>query len=150
MGRGRGRYYYNDKIETIGDLTYCFDNFQKIKFIEFLKSVEVEDEEKEKIEYLIQDITDKMEFEEIQKKAEEAAEKGETTIPKEKWGVHVHHCCVDHGCKYGDVDCPVALDLFEQHHDCEYCEIEDKEEEYYKNYKPRERKRRKNEISGNN
>lgn len=28
---------------------------------------------------------------------------------KENWGVHISHCCILHGCKYGDRDCPVKL-----------------------------------------
>lgn len=35
----------------------------------------------------------------------------ETSIPKEQWGVHNAHCCVEHGCKYGYDDCPVELGL---------------------------------------
>jgi hypothetical protein len=31
-------------------------------------------------------------------------------IPKEQWGVHEHHCCIEH-CKYGDKDCPVVNGL---------------------------------------
>ena len=30
--------------------------------------------------------------------------------------VHETHCCVDHGCKYGDHDCPVASGEVEQRH----------------------------------
>ena len=25
-----------------------------------------------------------------------------------KYGVHRTHCCILHGCKYGDDDCPVV------------------------------------------
>jgi hypothetical protein len=35
--------------------------------------------------------------------------------------VHETHCCVDHGCKYGDHDCPVASGEVEQKYDCEEC-----------------------------
>lgn len=48
-----------------------------------------------------------------------------TTIPKENWGVHITHCCSDHGCKYGDIDCPVAIDLVKQKYKCEDCETDD-------------------------
>lgn len=36
-------------------------------------------------------------------------------------GVHETHCCRKHGCKYGDLDCPVA---FGTHPGikCEFCE----------------------------
>ena len=56
------------------------------------------------------------------KLVDEAISKGETTIPKYKWGVHKTHCCVKHGCKYGDLDCPVELAFIEQDYDCEDCE----------------------------
>lgn len=42
-------------------------------------------------------------------------------IPKERYGVHQSHCCVYHGCKYGDEDCPVAIGEIVQDHGCEYC-----------------------------
>jgi len=44
-----------------------------------------------------------------------------TSIPKEKWGVHETHCCFEHGCKYGNEDCPVAIGLTKQIYDCEFC-----------------------------
>jgi hypothetical protein len=39
-----------------------------------------------------------------------------------KLGVHIAHCCRIHGCKYGDPDCPVELDLVEQDYPCESCD----------------------------
>lgn len=45
-----------------------------------------------------------------------------TTIPKEKWGVHASHCCKYHGCKYGDDDCPVYIGLVEMKYKCEVCD----------------------------
>lgn len=44
-----------------------------------------------------------------------------TSIPKEQWGVHINHCCSDCGCKYGDDDCPVELDLIKQNYFCADC-----------------------------
>ncbi len=41
--------------------------------------------------------------------------------------VHTRHCCLHHGCKYGDEDCPVALDRQLQEGPCEWCR-EDSEE----------------------
>ena len=38
-----------------------------------------------------------------------------------KIGVHVTHCCIDHGCKYGDQDCPVADGSHRQANPCEHC-----------------------------
>ena len=40
-------------------------------------------------------------------------------------GVHETHCCVDHGCKYGDEDCPVASGQLKQLYPCEECREED-------------------------
>lgn len=39
----------------------------------------------------------------------------------DKIGVHVTHCCIVHGCKYGDRDCPVVLGKSDQHYLCEDC-----------------------------
>jgi hypothetical protein len=37
-------------------------------------------------------------------------------------GVHRTHCCVIHGCKYGDEDCPVVNKKVLQEYLCEYCD----------------------------
>jgi hypothetical protein len=47
------------------------------------------------------------------------AKKTKSNIPKERWGVHVTHCCKRHGCKYGDVNCPVELGLVIQDGSCQ-------------------------------
>lgn len=40
----------------------------------------------------------------------------------DKWGVHIAHCCLLHGCKYGESDyCPVAGGIVEQDYECEQC-----------------------------
>lgn len=36
--------------------------------------------------------------------------------------VHSTHCCVRHGCKYGDEDCPVILGTEKQEYPCENCD----------------------------
>jgi hypothetical protein len=36
-------------------------------------------------------------------------------------GVHTSHCCAQHGCKYGDQDCPVQTKAHEQEYPCEHC-----------------------------
>lgn len=41
-----------------------------------------------------------------------------------KYGVHKAHCCVEHGCKYGDIDCPVVNNEIVQDYICEYCEFD--------------------------
>lgn len=38
-------------------------------------------------------------------------------------GVHETHCCSDHGCKYGDEDCPVVKGTVEGIR-CESCDLE--------------------------
>lgn len=35
--------------------------------------------------------------------------------------VHTEHCCVEHGCKYGDDDCPVENGVQEQSYPCQDC-----------------------------
>lgn len=48
-----------------------------------------------------------------------------TSIPKEDWDVHRTHCCVKHGCKYGQHnECPVTLNLVKQKYPCQYCNEE--------------------------
>ncbi len=42
-------------------------------------------------------------------------------IPEEKYGVHRTHCCVIHGCKYGDFECPVEKGMIKQDYPCESC-----------------------------
>lgn len=37
-------------------------------------------------------------------------------------GVHRTHCCVIHGCKYGDHNCPVETGRVKQAYVCEDCE----------------------------
>lgn len=43
-----------------------------------------------------------------------------TGIPRSQWGTHITHCCKNHGCKYGDTDCPVVLNLAFQKFRCEF------------------------------
>lgn len=38
--------------------------------------------------------------------------------------VHTEHCCITHGCKYGDEDCTVATGKMPQSYDCEVCGLE--------------------------
>lgn len=38
-----------------------------------------------------------------------------------KVGTHVGHCCVLHGCKYGEDDCPVTTKKLPQAYECEDC-----------------------------
>lgn len=36
--------------------------------------------------------------------------------------VHTEHCCIVHGCKYGDDDCTVTSKRHPQSSPCEYCD----------------------------
>lgn len=36
-------------------------------------------------------------------------------------GVHLTHCCKWCGCKYGDLNCPVASGQYEALYECEEC-----------------------------
>lgn len=47
-------------------------------------------------------------------------------MSKEKYGVHIAHCCYIHGCKYGDEDCPVVSGEVAQKYLCYDCDGEDK------------------------
>jgi len=42
-------------------------------------------------------------------------------IPKGKHDVHTEHCCVIHGCKYGDDNCTVANKTKKQSFECQFC-----------------------------
>ena len=44
-----------------------------------------------------------------------------TTIPESDFGVHTSHCCFEHGCKYGNPECPVELGIVDQEYECEQC-----------------------------
>jgi hypothetical protein len=46
---------------------------------------------------------------------------GVVKMDKKKYGVHASHCCVMHGCKYGDEDCPVVNKEIKQEFICESC-----------------------------
>ena len=39
-------------------------------------------------------------------------------------GVHRTHCCILHGCKYGDSDCPVVNAQVKQDYTCEDCDYD--------------------------
>lgn len=56
------------------------------------------------------------------KKEDKPAESGYTG--REYMSVHDAHCCPKHGCKYGDLYCPVAIGK-EPGIKCEYCYEDD-------------------------
>lgn len=41
-----------------------------------------------------------------------------------EYGSHLNHCCIKHGCKYGDENCPVVLGRDKQIYSCEECDEE--------------------------
>jgi hypothetical protein len=71
---------------------------------------------------IIEDIDSITRYEIKRKLEADAAEIGESTIPRSRWGVHETHCCFEHGCKYGDQDCPVVVGLTEQVYACDDCD----------------------------
>ena len=48
--------------------------------------------------------------------------------------VHITHCCVTHGCKYGDEDCPVANKKVAQSYSCEECVAYNMVDKQYKRF----------------
>ncbi len=91
--------------------------FTKFKQEGILKNVY----DKFTIEDVIEEVISINEYELLRRLSSEAAEIGETTISTDRWGVHETHCCTEHGCKYGDVDCPVSLEITVQRYACENC-----------------------------
>ena len=51
-------------------------------------------------------------------------------MDKSKYGVHESHCCIHHGCKYGNEECPVVSGEIKQLYPCEDCQNEEMEFEY--------------------
>ena len=50
-------------------------------------------------------------------------------------GVHITHCCVTHGCKYGsDEECPVFRKEEFQKYPCELCESYNTVDRRYKKF----------------
>ena len=48
-------------------------------------------------------------------------------VKTDQTGVHKAHCCVAHGCKYGEESCPVGTGWTLQRYPCEACEYDDNE-----------------------
>lgn len=49
--------------------------------------------------------------EQLELRRENCSKVAITSIPQKDWGVHITHCCFEHGCKYGDNECPVELGI---------------------------------------
>lgn len=54
-----------------------------------------------------------------------------TSITESDFGVHVTHRCFEHGCKYGDPECPVELGIVDQEYECEQCRDDRNENIFY-------------------
>ena len=46
-------------------------------------------------------------------------------MKESKIGVHRRHCCIKHGCKYGDDNCPVVKGEVKQDGPCWVCYVEE-------------------------
>ena len=117
---------------TLDSFIYNLNTKQRLRFIEFLSELKSDGNQIAyetdgfrhrdiSIDELIGNIHSTIEWKQMRKLQESAANNNQTTIPKDSWGVHEHHCCSKHGCKYGDEDCPVAIKLTEQKYPCEFC-----------------------------
>lgn len=49
------------------------------------------------------------------------------------YGTHGTHCCAEHGCKYGDIDCPVVSGFMTQNYECEECSDSHWETKHFEN-----------------
>jgi len=130
---------YNEK--TISNLVWALNESQREEFSELLTKWKSEKLDKKlnsgynnkfTCDEIITDLESATNYERRQKAKEEAKKKGETTIPKDRWGTHETHCCIKHGCKYGDSDCPVTIALVKQRYDCETCSDDEIERGWYK------------------
>jgi len=54
----------------------------------------------------------------VEEKPAPEPQKAEEVLAK---NVHTEHCCLEHGCKYGDDDCPVSSGKQKQSGPCETC-----------------------------
>ena len=69
----------------------------------------------------IQEVSDKFEYDEDLSDEPTPKELAASEAELEK-RVHQTHCCKEHGCKYGDVDCQVVEGKVKQLYPCEECE----------------------------
>jgi hypothetical protein len=123
---------YNSDIST---LIYAMNEIQRQEFSTFINNLKNQNLDANlnadfTCDNIIEAIESITKYERKTKIKEDASNKGETTIPIENWGVHINHCCEKHGCKYGDIDCPVILNLAKQNHPCEFCRDEEFENKY--------------------
>jgi len=115
-------------FSDISGLIFALNDEQRDEFSKFIEKMKADGVDKKlsqfsefTCEQILEEIDSTTSFEKMQKEKEKAVEKSKTTIPKEKHGVHETHCCIKHGCKYGDIDCPVVLGIIKQRYLCESC-----------------------------
>jgi len=44
-----------------------------------------------------------------------------TSISTSEWDLHRQQCCREHGCKFGNDDCPVVVGILMQNQKCDKC-----------------------------
>jgi hypothetical protein len=106
--------------EKYSKMVYAFNPDQQTRFVKLMEQFRAEG--LTEAGTIADDIASTVKYLADKKVAEDAAAQGESTIPKKDWGVHEHHCCLAHGCKYGNPDCPVAIGLIKQKYRCESCD----------------------------
>ncbi|MEO6301870.1 MAG: hypothetical protein ABIP51_01740, partial [Bacteroidia bacterium] len=114
------------------DLLILIDSLKMVRDT-ISEDVEIEYDDKnlspqQMINLMIVDVNKEIESKQYYEKVQEAISKNESTIPKNEWPVHEAHCCLYSGCKYGDQDCPVVLELIEQKYICEDCDCKFKKD----------------------
>lgn len=109
--------------DLFGDLKYALSIEEKeclvLKLREFAEILTTE-ESLMRVNKIVAELESVIKWEKERKNKDEeidiAMAKGKSTTPKNKWGVHEIHCCITHGCKYGDRDCPVTMGLTKQNY----------------------------------
>lgn len=128
---------YHDGILDNSQLNVYIKNIRKIRFYNLYEILIKEIEE-----FKTNDIVTEQQFIDAQflikkylkqKLREEKilGRSNTTTIPESEWGVHTSHCCFEHGCKYGDPECPVELGIVDQEYECEQCRDDRNENVFY-------------------
>ena len=113
-------------FSDISSLIFALNEEQREEFSDFIRKMKIEGLDKKlsdqfSCDQILEEINSTTEFERKLKEKEIAVKEGKTTIPKEYYGVHETHCCINHSCKYGDIDCPVVLGIIKQKYLCESC-----------------------------
>jgi len=125
---------YDNDIKT---LIWAMSEPQRSNFSDFMKNMKntgLDDKLKDDLmcDVIINEIHSVSLYEKQNKDKEHAASKGETKVHPNKFGVHRTHCCKYHGCKYGDIDCPVVVEIIVQEYPCEDCGHEEDDDNKFK------------------